>query len=155
MYVLSNQIIFFSSRSENNHGQQDTVKCGDLCVFNRVDDWSKCLIGRITQFSYLAGNKRERQYSSDFVDMTKPSFKTIGVFANWFEGTNYEEIADTVKFKPLDLLFTPGYLSMEHYVCCINDSFLVFDKDFSFSAPTDLLANVLPKWRDRITFDLF
>ncbi len=83
--------------------------------------------------------------------MTKPSFKTIGVFANWFEGTNYEEIADTVKFKPLELLFTPGYLSMEHYVCCINDSFSVFDKDFSFPVPTDLLANVLPKWRDRIT----
>ena len=50
----------------------------------------KLLDGRIIQFSYMTGNKRERQYPSGFVDMTKPSFTTIGVFANWFRETNKE-----------------------------------------------------------------
>jgi len=79
-----------------------TVNCGDLCIFNRVNDSSKCLVGRITQLSYLTGNKRERQYSSELVDMEKPSFKAIGVFANWFQGLTYAEGEDMVKFKPLE-----------------------------------------------------
>jgi len=50
----------------------------------------------------LTGNKRERQYSSELVDMEKPSFKAIGVFANWFQGLTYAEGEDMVKFKPLE-----------------------------------------------------
>ena len=37
------------------------VKIGDLCVFRQVES-EKLLLGQIVQFSYLEGNKRERQY---------------------------------------------------------------------------------------------
>ena len=38
----------FSSTPIHDCGNQKTVKCGDLCIFNWVDDSSKCLAGRIT-----------------------------------------------------------------------------------------------------------
>ena len=143
----------FSSTPFHDCGHQETVNCGDLCIFKRVDDSSKCLAGRIIQFSYLAGNKRERQYSSEFVDMRKPSFKTIGVFANWFQGFKYAEGEDMVKFKPLEFFFKPGYLSMDTYMCTINDTFLEFNADCSFSISSSLLTDVLPDWKGRMTFD--
>ena len=59
-----------------------SVRSGDLCVFKRVDRKKpKYLLGRVVQFSYLSGSKRDRQYTSTYVDMTKENFKTIGAFA--------------------------------------------------------------------------
>ena len=61
----------------------DTIlKSEDMCLLKRVDDPSKLLLGRLVQFSYLKGKKRARQYSSDYVDMTKASCKTVGSFSN-------------------------------------------------------------------------
>ena len=65
----------------------------------------KCLLGRIIQFSYLTGAKKERQYSSNFVDLSKESYKSIGVYANWFQGTRAlnNQDANEVSFKLLTL----------------------------------------------------
>ena len=100
--------------------ENKAVKCGDLCIFKCVDDSMKCLLGRIVQFSCMQGNKKERQYSSDYVDLTKDSHRSIGVFANWFNGINVN-ITDIVSFIPLNLVFTPGYLSLQNYVSTIDD----------------------------------
>ena len=65
----------------------------------------------IIQFSYLTGNKREWQHSSEFADIEKPPFKTIDVYA-----FKYAEGEDMVKFKP-------GHLPMGNYMCTMNDTF--------------------------------
>ena len=157
--VRAQQPSHIFSRSENGrNGLQNAVRSGDLCLFKRVDS-PKCLIGRLIQFSYLEGNKRERQYSSMYVDMTKESHKGIGVFANWFEGTHKTstdsaENAEIINFKPLDFVFAPGYVSMKHYVATIDDSALIESAEYSFSISVDVLIKVLPQWKSRLTFDL-
>ena len=91
---------------------------GDLCIFKRID-CDKVLIGRVVQFSYIKGNKKARAYSSSYVDMNKLSYKTIGVFANWYamvETINNENIL----FQAVDDAFTAGYLSMENYLCTLT-----------------------------------
>ena len=95
-------------------------------------------------FLYLAGNKRERQYSSEFVDMRKSSFKTNGVFAIWVQGFKYAEGEDMVKFKQLEFFFKPGYLSIDNCMCTINDTFLKFNANCSLSISSSLLTDVLP-----------
>ena len=89
-----------------------TVKSGDLCFFKRVDS-DKILAGRVIQFSYLEGNKRQREYSGTFVDTSKESYKLIGVFANWFVIMDDTDDPSILAFTPLDDIFTAGYLSME------------------------------------------
>ena len=117
-----------------------------LC-FSRVDCKEKCLTGRIVQFSYMKGSKKERQYSSVFVDLTKESYKNIGVFANCFQGTRNpaERENSTVTFTPLADVFTPGYLSLEHYLSSINDSTMIVSPNYSFSLSTNVLKKVLPR----------
>lgn len=48
----------------------------------------------------------------------------MGVYANWFLGTRAlnNQVANSVSFKPVDLVFTPGYLPMDHYVASIDYS---------------------------------
>ena len=131
------------------------TQLGDLCIFTRVD-CEKCLLGRIIQFSYLTGAKKERQYSSNFVDLTKESYKSIGVYANWFQGTRALNNQDfnKVSFKPVELVFTPGYLPMSYYIASIDDSTLLYNADFSFSIPVEILKTALPRWRVKMTFDM-
>ena len=103
-----------------------------MCIFKRRDT-EKYLIGKIVQFSYLMGNKRERQYSSNYIDMSKDSFKSIGTFANWFmarSGAN-----DFVTFQMLDSIFTIGYIPMEKFICKIDEILLNKSSDSSFSSP--------------------
>lgn len=144
MRVRSEQPSHIFTGTETGTGPQTSVKSGVLCIFTRVD-CEECLLGRIIQFSYLAGSKKERQYSSDFVDLPKESYKSIGVYANWFQGTRAldNQVASTVSFKPVDLVFTPGYLSVGNYVASIDDSTLVQNADFSFSVPLEILKTAL------------
>ena len=104
----------------------------------------------------MQGNKRERQYSADFVDLTKATYKNIGVFANWFQGTriSQDRRVDVVEFKPLELIFTPGYISLTHYIASIDDSTMIESSDNSFSLPIDVVRKVLPQWKTKLTFDL-
>ena len=74
--VRSGQPDHLFSNSESTSGPSD------LCVFKRLDE-KKYIVGRVIQFSYLLGNKRERQYSANYVNLSKDSYKTISVFANW------------------------------------------------------------------------
>ena len=155
MRVRSEQPSHIFAGTENRTGSQDSVKLGDLCIFTGVD-CEKCLLGRIIQFSYLTGAKKERQYSSNFVVLSKESYKSIGVYANCFQGTRAlnNQDANEVSFKPVDFVFTPGYLPMSHYVASINDSTLLYNADFSFSIPVEILKTALPRWRVKMTFDM-
>ena len=76
---------------------QAVVTSGDLCVFRRVDDDQKLLVGRIFQFSYLNGTKRQQEYSSMYEDLTK-DHSGIGTFANWFAVT--DNVDGFVHFSP-------------------------------------------------------
>ena len=138
----------------NASGHQNIVNIGNLCIFKRIDDSTKCLVGRVIQFSYLTGNNRARQCSSNYVNISKNSKSNIGVLANWFQGTKSgnENCRDSINFKPLKL-FTPGYLSMENYVVTIDESKLLPSADVSFSVPTKALERLLPKWTVKMTFD--
>ena len=131
------------------------MRSGDLCIFKRMDSKTKCLVGRIIQFSYLQGTKRERQYSSDYVDLSKASHKNIGVCSNWYQGTKVGQnnASGVVNFKPLDQVFTPGYLSLEYYVASIDDKALI-DSEYSFSISEEALTKALPRWRVLMTFDM-
>ena len=84
--VRSEQPDHLFSNSESTSGPQKSVKSGDLCVFKRLGE-KKYIVGRVIQFSYLLETKRERQYSGNYVDLSKDSYKTIGVFANWYKGS--------------------------------------------------------------------
>ena len=130
-------------------GHQKKVNSGDMCVFKRID-CEKVIIGRVIQFSYLDGGKRERQYSSSYVDMSLESHKNIGVFANWFKAFNISR--ETVSFKPHDA-FTIGYLSMDRYVCTIVEIESGNLEDESFSIAVPVLSDVLPSWKTILSSD--
>ena len=88
---------------------RSSAQSGDLCIFRRIDK-KKYLTGRVIQISYLDGSKRDRQYSSPYVDMTKDSHKSIGVFANWYIGvySNSLHATQILPFRLLDGSFSIG-----------------------------------------------
>ena len=104
------------------------------------------LIGRVTQFSYLHGSKRGRQYSSNYVDMSQNSYKEIGLFANWYIGlySNSFHTLQILPFKPLKDVFTIGYVSMEQYVSTIDEDSLVYVNNFSFGLQYSEMTKILP-----------
>ena len=79
--VRSSQPSHLFSASDLENNSSSFVRMGDLCLFHRVDS-EKVLLGRVIQFSYLEGSKKQREYSGTFVDMSIDSYKNIGVFAN-------------------------------------------------------------------------
>ena len=127
-----------------------------LFLFKSID-CDKYLVGRVVQFSYLTGSKKQRQYSSDYVDLTKVSCKNIGVLENWFQGTRVVSGSNAsgglVTFKAIENAFTPGYLPMKHYVGSIDESSLQENLEFSFSIPVQVVQKVLPNWHTKLTFD--
>ena len=74
----------------------------------------------------MEGNTKERQYSSNYVDLSKKSYENVGVVTNWYQGTRISEerSKSIMDFKPLGQLFTPGYLSLAYYCATIDDSVL-------------------------------
>ena len=85
------------------------MSAGDLCLFKTVDDEEKYIIGRVIQFSYLRGSKREREYSSNYCDISKQSHNNIGTFANWYVAVHPSDTTENVFFKPI-MLYTAGYV---------------------------------------------
>ena len=92
LYLLQENQVLSSDRlirvreektSEMAIQAQEIVSSGDLCIFRRIDDTDKLIIGKIVQFSYLEGTKRQQEYSGLYVVLTK-DYKSIGTFANWF-----------------------------------------------------------------------
>ena len=126
---------------------KSTVTSGDLCVFRRIDDNDKILIGRIVQFSYLTGNKRQQEYSGMYVDLKK-DHKSIGAFANWFAVSEFEN--NDVHFSPLMNIFTQGYISMEKYVCTIPEcNISMTQTGFKLSSTMRILD--IENWKDMLT----
>ena len=64
-----------AERADGDQGKRQTEDFGKF---------TKCGLhfNLIVQFSYLNFTKRERQYSSDYVDLNKVSYKNIGVCSN-------------------------------------------------------------------------
>lgn len=140
--------------NDRNLSPKNLVHAGDLCLFRRID-CEKVLLGRIVQFSYLFGSKRERQYSGTYVDMDVDSFKNIGVFCHYFarcKGANQK----SVPFVPLENIFKAGYLGMEHYICTIEESEITMSEDDSvpFEINVSALKKGLPKWKSLLSSDL-
>uniref|UniRef100_A0A7M5X9S7 Uncharacterized protein n=2 Tax=Clytia hemisphaerica TaxID=252671 RepID=A0A7M5X9S7_9CNID len=140
----------FNGEGERESEQQQIVRSGDLCLFRRTDS-EKSLIGRIIQFSYLEGSKKERQYSSSYVDMSLDSYKKIGVFANWYH-VKSPIVSSSVSFVPNET-FTTGYLSMENYISSIKESILEDNGEASFTISKDNLKKIDPNWSKTFTFD--
>ena len=82
--------------------------------------------------------------------MEKASYKTIGVFANWYAMVENRDNENILMFKAVDDAFTAGYLSMENYVCTITGD--INDvKESSFSIPIDKVDLLLPNWVEILT----
>ena len=93
---------------ETYDGMDTSVRSGNLCVFKRVDrKKNKYLLGRVVHFSYLSGSKRDRHYTSTYVDMTKEIFKTIGAFVNWYIGvySDASHMDQVLPFMPFENIF--------------------------------------------------
>lgn len=140
----------FHDENEIQSNQEKLVKSGDLCFFERADS-NKLLLGRLVQFSYLEGSKKQRQYSSSYVDMSLESFKTIGVFANWYSASVSVD-QQKVSFIPVDS-FTTGYLPMENYVSTISESYLEEDENASFCISKNSLQKMNANWEKLLSFD--
>ena len=80
--VRSEQASHLFDSTKFNYTPANCVRAGDLCLFKSLDNEEKYVLGRIIQFSYLCGNKRVREYSSNYCDMTIESHNDIGTFAN-------------------------------------------------------------------------
>ena len=114
----------------NDNNPNDTeviVHIGDLIIIRQIDNPEKVLLGRVIQFSYLEGTRSSHRYSSTYVDTSKDSYKTIGVYANYYALFD-PEINDIIPFESLDSFFTTGYAPMENFVCLVNSS-SVIDSD--------------------------
>ena len=61
--VRSEQAVHLFDSAKFDYTPANCVRAGDLCMFS-VDNEEKYVLSRITQLSYLRGNKREREYSS-------------------------------------------------------------------------------------------
>ncbi len=85
------------SKSPDKVMQQKLVRCGDLCFFSKID-CGKCLVGRVIQFLYLART----------LVFSQSGFKELNSNGN------------LVTFKPIENVFTPGYLPMKHYVLLLG-----------------------------------
>ena len=106
------------------------------------------------QFSYLVGTKRERQYSADYVDISKESCRSISCFANWYQTTWQKYLKNEIPFKPIDHIFTPGYLPMDNYVAIISNSVPIEAGSFPFAVLIESLQKLLPQWPCKLIFDM-
>lgn len=108
---------------------ENHIKTCDLCLFKRVDDQRKFAIGRVLQFSYMRGSKKEREFSSDYVDFDADAeMSYIGAFCNWYVG---EEKDSEIGFI-LSYNYAQGYLSLDNYVMKIPDSQVAISEEYAF-----------------------
>ena len=120
-----------------------------------IEKNNKYLLGRVVQFSFLSGSKRDRHYTSTCVDMTKESFKTIGAFANWYIGvySDSSHVDQFLPFMPFENFFSIGYLPMDQYVNTVSDECLVKVIDFSFGIPYVEITKNIPNWYKELTLE--
>ena len=135
--------------SENVDILDSFVKVGDYCIFKRIDH-PKFIIGRVIQFSYLYGNKRDRQYSATFVDISNASYKDIGVLCDWY--VLCDDISDGVIFLEEDTqTYSVGFVTMEQYYCKIETSEITVC-DSRLSMTISAIKGTFPQWKECLTF---
>ena len=137
--------------NENDPSGTEVIHIGDLILIRVIDNSGKVLLGRVVQFSYLQGTKSSRRYSSTYVDTSKDSYKTIGVYANYYARYGSENNG-LIPFESLDSVFTTGYAAMENFVCLVNSSSVVdsHQDGVAFSIKLDHLVELLPNWEQII-----
>ena len=138
----------YNNNNKSHCQREELIQSGDLCAFKQVES-DKLIIGRVIQFSYLEGTKKQREYSSTYVDVTCESFNSIGVFCNWFQPV---KALDGLVFFPLDV-FTTGYHPMEYYVSTVDMSSLQSHDEGSFSIKIQTLQKMFPDWESELCFD--
>ena len=144
--VRSSQPSHLFSTTDSSLSQTSSIiHIGDLCLFRQIDN-ERVLLGRVVQFSYLTGTKKEREFSGSYVDMSNESYKGIGVYANWFARRG-SEVGEIIYFDALDLVFKAGYHGMEHFVATVNDSYLVCEPSATLAA----FNKLLPNWEELIS----
>lgn len=139
----------FGNSDSSPEKSSDFVHIGDLCLFRQLGS-EKVLLGRVIQFSYLSGSKKEREFSGTYVDMKNESYKNIGVYANWFARRIIEE-GDFVHFEALDLVFTTGYHSMEHFVGIVDDLSIACNPSATLAIKCSALDELLPDWNELLS----
>ena len=151
--VRTNQSNHLFDPSCYDNVPETCVRTGDLCIFSNTVSPGTYILGRLVQFSYLYGTKKQREYSSNYCDLTKESRNDIGAFVNWFLPTYSPESDDSsdcnVTFKPANNLFTTGYLGMSNYYKKVKDSYLIQSDDptNAFLIPKVVINELLPNWR--------
>ena len=141
-----------------NNIPETCVQTGDLCLFSNTFSPGSYILGRLVQFSYLYGTKKQREYLSNYCDLTKESCNDIGAFVNWFLPTDSVESDGSncnVIFKPAGHLFTTGYLGTSNYYKKIKYSYLIESDDSSnaFLIPKRVLNELLPNWQRFLYYD--
>ena len=143
--VRANQPEHVHNLGNNLIYPQDHMKFCDLCVFRRTGDGNKLAIGRVIQFSYLQGTKKNREYSADYVDFSK-DITNIGAFCNWYEMVDPHTNEEIVSFKHSHV-FTQGYIPLSYYVAKISDKHLKYDEANTFSIPQIFLNTTIKDWK--------
>ena len=112
--MRSEQPSHLFSGSSGQNIIQSHVRVGDLCIFRRID-CEKVLLGGVVKFSYLVGTKKQREYSSSYVDMTKDSYKNIGVFSNYIARFEVNDL-NTIHFRFIFYCWFPAHGPLyQHY----------------------------------------
>ena len=103
------------------------------------------------QFSYLAGTKRQQEYSGMYVDLREPSYNTIGAFANWYARDDESDNSDFIELTPIKHSFQIGYVSMGNYVCTIPNANFVTTESGLFAVPKDMEIENLDDWQNMLS----
>ena len=129
-----------NNETESLYPEKHVKNC-DLCIFRRVDEPSKYALGRIIQFSYMSGTKKNREFSSDYVDLDdKKYLSCIGSFCNWYLAT--EEVGLDIGFL-ITHDYTQGYLSLDNYVMKIRNDRLTYSENYAFKIDKNYLENYI------------
>ena len=105
------------------------------------------------QFSYLEGSKRDREYSSSYVDTSKNKFQSIGVLTNLFQAVKQSIDMAFVSFVPLNDAFKIGYLPITCYISTIHEITLCHSDDSAFGIPANVLSAIESQWKRILSFD--
>ena len=141
------------SNSSEEHTNDSCVSVGDMSVF--ANEEGKYVFGRIVQFSYLRGTKREQQYSASYCDVSLPSKTFIGAFAYWVFPFNSTAVDSNISFIPADRYFSAGYISMESFRLKVPSQVITEPRNDreAFYVEIAELESFLPDWKSQLHFE--
>ena len=86
-----------------------------------------------------------------YVDLSQPSYTTIGAFGNWYAREDSNDNPNLVEFVPIRHAFQIGYVSMENYICTVPNGNFVTTESGSFAIPRSMEIANLPNWQAMLT----